>query len=309
MPYNLDTPKPIYTDPSTGAQWEINQRPEFQPISEKLPGLLGPMMDLARQVDRLPPERQKAFVEDLQKRIDKENRRVRGVDRPMHDPIIDPKETIKRFNQDSKKQIDADLAFEKMAAETKANFEKKRQENPRARFRGEAPDWFKEEMNDPETKALSEWLKNQFEGGPVEGEKYSKTPEDFNTANRGVTRLNRPANTNKELDPTQMKDPYRVPETFDIDKAWKQFRESHKEAVRKDTLQRAVDWNKAMQDKDAIIKSGQEWKEIAIREGHEDTLSAAMKYSENGKTAVLRYPDGGEDFVYHDGRLVTNPFK
>lgn len=32
----------------------------------------------------------------------------------------------------------------------------------------DVPDWFKEEMNDPETQALSGWMKNQFEGGPVE---------------------------------------------------------------------------------------------------------------------------------------------
>jgi 2,3-bisphosphoglycerate-dependent phosphoglycerate mutase len=97
--------------------------------------------------------------------------RTRGVGRPMRDRVIDPKEELKRFNQGSKNRIEETLSFEKAAEETKANLAKQRQKNPRARFRGEAPDWFKEEMNDPETKALSDWYKNQFEGGPIENEK------------------------------------------------------------------------------------------------------------------------------------------
>jgi|SRR5882672_184809 len=77
----------------------------------------------------------------------------------------------------------------------------------------DVPDWFKEEMKhtDPE-EGLSDWYKNQFEGGPIEPENLKnqypevykkmmeefekKSPEDFNTANRDVTQLQRPANEN-----------------------------------------------------------------------------------------------------------------
>lgn len=64
------------------------------------------------------------------------------------------------------------------------------------------PAWFKEEMNDPETKALSEWYRNQFEGGPIEPEKPgSIRVEDIGT--QGVTdwkkKIDSAANQNVKL--------------------------------------------------------------------------------------------------------------
>jgi hypothetical protein len=167
------------------------------------------------------------------------------------------------------------------------------------------------ELKEINQESLKKWYENQFEGGPIEPENLrnqypgvykkmmeefeKKSPEDFNTANRGATQLQRPANENRDL---QIRDPV-------MDAA---ITKSRNDLVKRHNMQRALDWNKAMQDKDAIVKPYADIYDDARAAGYNDTLEYAMKKSENGKTVILK-GKFGLDFVYHDGRAITNPFK
>lgn len=183
----------------------------YNPVSEKLPGILGPMMDLAHQADRLSPEKEKRFVEGLQKLIDThvsdqvshiQKLREQGLSfdaisertgltrgqiagslnraglstprtsSPLNDSEIWKQAKEMKDQGATAKEIAA--KFGTSESDVNNSFKQGKSEMtepslPKVNLPNEQ--FSSEEMKSG--RSLSEWMRNQFEGAPIESEKLS----------------------------------------------------------------------------------------------------------------------------------------
>src|SRR6266853_860938 len=126
----------------------------YKPISEKLPGLLGPMWDIARQKDIGNSRHTKQEMEDWL------NKGLRGSQ-----SLPGREGGPGRGNKTPSRWTDSEIdRFNKMYQEGKSDKEIAEEFGIARGTVRSLVDRF-----DSKNAELSEWMKNQFEGGPVEG--------------------------------------------------------------------------------------------------------------------------------------------
>lgn len=139
------------------------------------------------------------------------------------------------------------------------------------------PDWFLEEMNDKEDKAIREWMKNQFEGGPTEPEMIDSMKKYL--IDKDSTQFRRAANENKNLqiNPT----PY---EEAQLDQSWKNLQKKADQAAREEFgFNFAKTLKKIVADKDKLNKFSDILKEEIEKYSSERRAKEAIKKRKNFK--------------------------